>query len=134
MPLDACQFFYECTVCHTVLRPKSGDCCVFCSFATVPCPPVQLQQRCCVRLVLPFTEGFDQATDQATDQADALLLFCEVPRSVKEIMQHLGLSHRPHFRDSLLRPLMASGKLSPTIPDKPSSPNQRYITVKPEVN
>ncbi|HEX7455133.1 MAG TPA: GDCCVxC domain-containing (seleno)protein [Gallionella sp.] len=47
MPLDACQFFYECTVCHTVLRPKHGDCCVFCSFATVPCPPVQLQQRCC---------------------------------------------------------------------------------------
>jgi hypothetical protein len=47
MPTDACQFFYECTACHTVLRPKSGDCCVFCSFATVPCPPVQLQQGCC---------------------------------------------------------------------------------------
>lgn len=28
MPLDACQFFYECTACHTVLCPKSGDCCL----------------------------------------------------------------------------------------------------------
>ncbi|MDO9011769.1 MAG: GDCCVxC domain-containing (seleno)protein [Gallionella sp.] len=42
MPTDACQYFYECTACHTVLRPKSGDCCVFCSFGTVPCPPIQL--------------------------------------------------------------------------------------------
>lgn len=75
-----------------------------------------------------------QVTGQATDQADALLKFCEVPRSVKEIMQHLGMSHRPHFCDSLLRLLTASGKLAPTIPDKPSSPNQRYITVKPEVD
>jgi len=49
MPTDACQFFYECTVCHTVLRPKPGDCCVFCSFGSMPCPPVQLQQRCCTR-------------------------------------------------------------------------------------
>lgn len=47
MPLDACQFFYECTVCHTMLRPLPGDCCVFCSFGSVPCPPVQLQQGCC---------------------------------------------------------------------------------------
>ena len=39
MPTDACQWFYECEQCHSVLKPKSGDCCVFCSFATVPCPP-----------------------------------------------------------------------------------------------
>jgi hypothetical protein len=49
MPTDACQFFYECTACHNVLRPKSGDCCVFCSFGTMPCPPVQLQ-RVAVRI------------------------------------------------------------------------------------
>ncbi|MGO8754798.1 MAG: GDCCVxC domain-containing (seleno)protein [Gallionellaceae bacterium] len=47
MPVDACQFFYECTACHTMLRPKAGDCCVFCSFGSVPCPPVQLEQECC---------------------------------------------------------------------------------------
>ena len=39
MPTDACQFFYECEGCHAVLRPLPGDCCVFCSFGSVPCPP-----------------------------------------------------------------------------------------------
>jgi hypothetical protein len=43
MPIDACQFFYECTGCGTLLRPKPGDCCVFCSYGSVPCPPVQQQ-------------------------------------------------------------------------------------------
>ena len=38
MPIDSCQFFYECTSCHTVLRPKPGDCCVFCSYGSVKCP------------------------------------------------------------------------------------------------
>ncbi|WP_333873712.1 RNA-binding domain-containing protein [Methylobacter sp.] len=83
-----------------------------------------------IRLVLPYAEGFEQVTGQA----DELLQFCAVPRSTKEMMQHLGLSHREHFRDTFLLPLIASGKLAPTIPDKPSSPNQRYITVKPEAS
>jgi hypothetical protein len=41
MPTDACQFFYECIGCSALLRPKPGDCCVFCSYGSVPCPPVQ---------------------------------------------------------------------------------------------
>ncbi|RUP20295.1 GDCCVxC domain-containing (seleno)protein [Methylobacterium sp.] len=41
MPTDACQFFYECIGCATLLRPNAGDCCVFCSFGDVPCPPIQ---------------------------------------------------------------------------------------------
>jgi hypothetical protein len=46
MPTDACQFFYECNGCGALLRPKPGDCCVFCSFGSVACPPIQAQ-RCC---------------------------------------------------------------------------------------
>ena len=45
MPTDACQWFYECRHCHAVLKPKPGDCCVFCSYGTVPCPPIQLNGR-----------------------------------------------------------------------------------------
>ena len=41
MPTDFCQCFYECQGCGVVLGPNQGDCCVFCSFGTVPCPPVQ---------------------------------------------------------------------------------------------
>jgi len=46
MPTDACQWFYECPSCHTLLRPRPGDCCVFCSYGTVKCPPIQ-QGSCC---------------------------------------------------------------------------------------
>ena len=47
MPTDACQFFYECESCRALLRPKPGDCCVFCSFGSIECPPVQMQKSCC---------------------------------------------------------------------------------------
>jgi hypothetical protein len=50
MPADACQYFYECTGCRTLLRPKSGDCCVFCSYGSQPCPPIQISGKsnsCC---------------------------------------------------------------------------------------
>ena len=50
MPTDACQWFYECESCKALLRPKAGDCCVFCSYGTRKCPPVQAGgQSCCVR-------------------------------------------------------------------------------------
>jgi len=41
MPTNACQFFYDCAGCGKRLKPLPGDCCVFCSFGTVPCPPMQ---------------------------------------------------------------------------------------------
>jgi len=46
MPSDACQYFYECERCAAVLRPKFGHCCVFCSYGSVPCPPVQEAGGC----------------------------------------------------------------------------------------
>ena len=46
MPINACQWFYDCKGCGAVLRPKAGDCCVFCSYGTVPCPPVQAGAGC----------------------------------------------------------------------------------------
>jgi hypothetical protein len=41
MPTDACQYFYDCKGCGAVLKPNAGDCCVFCSYGDVPCPPIQ---------------------------------------------------------------------------------------------
>ena len=43
MPTDACQFFFECASCKSVLRPKPGDCCVFCSYADTLCPSKQAE-------------------------------------------------------------------------------------------
>jgi hypothetical protein len=41
MPTISCQYYYECLNCKTILKPKPGDCCVFCSYGTVSCPPKQ---------------------------------------------------------------------------------------------
>jgi hypothetical protein len=41
MLTNACQYFYVCEGCQTLLGPRSGDCCVFCSYADHICPPKQ---------------------------------------------------------------------------------------------
>jgi hypothetical protein len=46
MPEDACLFFWDCPGCGARLKPKAGDCCVFCSYGSVPCPPRQCAGRC----------------------------------------------------------------------------------------
>jgi hypothetical protein len=49
MPTNACQFFYVCKGCGEKLKPLAGDCCVFCSYGSVSCPPVQESGKgaCC---------------------------------------------------------------------------------------
>lgn len=46
MPTDSCQFFYECSNCRKILKPKPGDCCVYCSYGSMKCPPVQETGKC----------------------------------------------------------------------------------------
>ena len=45
MPTDACLFFGSRPSCGARISPKQGDCCVFCSFGSVPCPPVQAESK-----------------------------------------------------------------------------------------
>ena len=49
MPTDACQHLYDCKGCGAVLKPNAGDCCVFCSYGDVACPPIQAEGdgACC---------------------------------------------------------------------------------------
>jgi|ERR1700682_6349116 len=47
MPTNACLFFYDCPTCHATLKPAPGHCCVFCSYGSVPCPPIQSGAACC---------------------------------------------------------------------------------------
>ena len=46
--------------------------------------------------------------------------------SATEIMNRLGLSHRPTFRQNYLNPALSHGVIEMTIPDKPNSRNQKY--------
>lgn len=45
MPIDACAYYYQCEQCEVLLRPKPGDCCVYCSYGDVRCPPMQAQKH-----------------------------------------------------------------------------------------
>ncbi len=47
MPEDACVYFWICPTCGQRVKPKAGDCCVFCSYGSVPCPPKQGEKDCC---------------------------------------------------------------------------------------
>ncbi|MGK0365287.1 MAG: hypothetical protein ACI85O_002353 [Saprospiraceae bacterium] len=47
MPTNACQYFYECENCKVLLKPTGNDCCVYCSYGTVACPSIQLDEDCC---------------------------------------------------------------------------------------
>jgi len=40
MSTTACQFYYECLGRAALMRPKTGDRCVFCAYGTMPCPPI----------------------------------------------------------------------------------------------
>jgi hypothetical protein len=49
MPTDACVYCHQCAGCQAMLRPKAGDCCVFCSYGSVKCPPMQKAEASCCR-------------------------------------------------------------------------------------
>ena len=59
MPTNACVFVHECAECKTLLRPRDGDCCVFCSYGSVPCPPIQQGSTDCCST--PSVAGGDAA-------------------------------------------------------------------------
>jgi hypothetical protein len=60
MPLDRCVFFYECTGCGVLLRPKAGDCCVYCSYGDKRCPFVQDDTPCPDKARANGTDGLSQ--------------------------------------------------------------------------
>ena len=70
----------------------------------------------------------DTEHDAAHDTEKKILVFCAAPRSRADIMEYLGLTSRPHFMQAYLKPLIISRKLLMTLPDKPESKNQRYLT------
>jgi len=45
MPTDACVYVYECKACGATMKPIKGACCVFCSYGSIACPPVQEERE-----------------------------------------------------------------------------------------
>ena len=59
-----------------------------------------------------------------------ILDFCRVPRQVCEIRKKLNYTNRTKFRQSHIAPLLEADLLEMTIPDKPTSSNQKYRTTE----
>jgi len=78
----------------------------------------------------------DQVNDQVSDQVEMdrtlqkILEFCSIPRTKKEISEHIGYRNLTYMTRKFLKPLLESNKLQYTIPDKPQSRLQKYITKK----
>jgi len=78
----------------------------------------------------------DQVTDQVTDQANKLtkeqievLNFTLKPQKRKEILEEcLGLSNQTKNFSTHIEPLVVLNLIELTIPDKPTSQNQKYVT------
>lgn len=72
----------------------------------------------------------NSTTSSREDEEDTLtrlVEFCSEPKSRKEMMKFVGLSHAGNFRDNYLKPLLESGRIVMTIPDKPQSSKQQYV-------
>lgn len=69
----------------------------------------------------------DQVTDQDKTPVERLLTALgDDTLSAAELMDRLGLSHRPTFRNNYLNPALEQNLIERTIPDKPNSKNQKY--------
>lgn len=75
----------------------------------------------------------DQVSDQDNSPVNRLLSVLEGNTlSATELMQRLGLSHKPTFRKNYLNPALEQKLIERTIPDKPNSKNQKYKRVSYE--
>lgn len=45
MSTNSCQYFYKCSNCNKIIKPKKGDCCVYCSYADKKCPIKQKEEK-----------------------------------------------------------------------------------------
>ena len=91
------------------------------------------------RLTVPVKkyEKTDTATDTHQDtHQDAhqdkiykLVEFCSIPRSRTEMQEFIELKDKVNFKRNYLAPMLAMGLIKMTIPDKPTSRNQKYVAV-----
>ncbi len=79
------------------------------------------------------TPQVDTTTPQVIPQIDeinSLISFCEEPKTRQEIGEFLGLSDRKNIMGKYIKPLLEQNVLERTLPDKPNSSKQKYVTVK----
>ena len=65
------------------------------------------------------------------EDVDKLLIFCKEVRTIAEMLSYMNYSDRTKFRKKYIYPLLDAEIIQMTIPNKPSSRNQKYqLTAK----
>ncbi|MFQ9447195.1 MAG: Fic family protein [Christensenellales bacterium] len=85
---------------------------------------------CYIKLYDSSLWATPQATPQATPHAEQILTFCMTARTRNEIAEYFGVKDPKFFAKKHIKPLLESGALRMTMPNKPTSPAQKYVTVK----
>lgn len=67
--------------------------------------------------------------DNTLNVEENILKFCKIARSRVEIIEFCGFKSRAQFTTRYLTPLIESNKLAMTLPDKPRSKKQKYLTI-----
>ena len=78
---------------------------------------------------MPQDKSDDTERESASKYKTEIVSYCLIPRSVREIAEHLGLKDTKNVRRHL-RPLLETGKIKMTMPDKPKSQYQKYVTAR----
>ena len=75
-----------------------------------------------------YQEGIKTEQEDLNEIEEKILKFCKTAKSIKEIMGYIKYKNRRTFTLLYLRPLLEKGLLEMTIPEKPTSKNQKYIS------
>ena len=67
-----------------------------------------------------------------TDLSEAILAYCKVPRSRRELVMFSGKSQY-YTMSKIVLPLVREGKLLLTIPEKPQSSKQTFVAADADV-
>lgn len=83
----------------------------------------------------PSDDDFISSHNETNDQSniitpqDKVFEFCKSPKSIVEIAEMLGVNDRRWVRKKYIAPYIGT-KLQMTIPDKPNSQHQKYVSIK----
>lgn len=73
-----------------------------------------------------YTDSAVKSSGKTADRVAEVINYCSTPRSRDELTEFLGFS-KYYTMSKIVQPLIDSGKLKQTIPDKPKSSKQRYV-------
>jgi ATP-dependent DNA helicase RecG len=82
------------------------------------------------RVVLKNVNYSAMADTPQVSIEEMILQYCSIPRTKREIVEHFEYSDIKYFSKGFLKPLLDSGRLQMTFPDKPNSPNQKYVAAE----